>query len=527
MSSELPYEKHTRMLLEMKRYREARLVCLKWVENQPANASAWFLKAFSETNTHQLTEALASIDKALQLSPSNPLMQVQRAQILGAIGHSKECLESLEKLLSAKQLPPAILHQVGATLSNIGEHNRAVATFEQVLASEPDNVANLSSLATSYHMLARSEEAAALQKRATELQPQDFRGYWLLGQMAKATPDNNEIPLFSSVLDQYQDKLTARVCLNFALAKQYEELEDFDRAFAHLQRGSSAVLEHSPYDQARDIRLHKSIIQAFDQQFCAGPNVGCDDASPLFIIGMPRTGTTLLEQIITTYEGIDTAGELHHFPHLFNQACTQLNPNADLDTVYSGLERLDWRGLGEAYIKSARLHVSDSPHFIDKYPLNFSMVGAILTALPRARIINLTRNPMDTCFSNYKLLYRLGTSLHSYDLETMADYYCRYKETMDHWHQCFPGRILDVSYESLVTNAEPTTQEVASFLDLPWRPECLDFYKAGGAVATASTTQVRQPINSGSLHKWRKFSQHLQPLVNRLQTRGISLPAAL
>ena len=176
MSSELPYEKHTRMLLEMKRYREARLVCLKWVENQPANASAWFLKAFSETNTHQLTEALASIDKALQLSPSNPLMQVQRAQILGAIGRSKECLESLEKLLSAKQLPPAILHQVGATLSNIGEHNRAVATFEQVLASEPDNVANLSSLATSYHMLARSEEAAALQKRATELQPQDFRG---------------------------------------------------------------------------------------------------------------------------------------------------------------------------------------------------------------------------------------------------------------------------------------------------------------------------------------------------------------
>ncbi len=523
MTEELPYEKHTKMLLGMKRYREAKLVCDKWVENQPANTNAWFLKAFAETNAHQLTAALTSIDRALQLKPGNPLMQVQRAQILGAIGHSQECLDTLEALLSTEGLPPPLLHQVGATLNNIGEHQRAVALFEQVRAAEPGNASNLSSLATAYHILGRSEEAAQVQRRAIELAPEDFRGYWLLGQMRKAMAGDNQVAFFKSALAQSEGKLQARVCLNFALAKQYEELEEFDAAFNHLQQGSAAVLEHSPYDPVRDRQFHEEVVKAFDQDFCSRQVVGHEDPAPLFIIGMPRTGTTLLEQILTTYDEIDTAGELHHFPHLLNQACGRLNPGADITAIYQRPGELDWRALGEAYVSAARLHVGDSAHFIDKYPLNFSMVGPILKALPNARIINLQRNPMDTCFSNYKLLYRLGTALHSYDLLTMAEYYFRYRDMLAHWHNCYPGQILDVSYESLVTEAELTTQKVAVFLGLDWRLQCLDFYKAGGAVATASTTQVRKPINTGSLHKWRKFERHLNPLKAFFQKRNINI----
>ena len=240
---------------------------------------------------------------------------------------------------------------------------------------------------------------------------------------------------------------------------------------------------------------------------------------------MPRTGTTLLEQILTTYEEIETAGELHHFPHLFSQACNRLNPDADIRSLYKGVERLDWQSLGEQYLKAARMHVGKSPLFIDTYPLNFTMVGPLLKALPNARIINLQRNPMDTCFSNYKLLYRLGTALHSYELESMADYYVRYRQMMNHWHQCFPGQILDVSYETLVTAPEETTQKVTDFLNLTWQAECLEFYTAGGAVATASTTQVRQPINTGSLNKWRSFEKHLLSLKKRLLDQGIDVEA--
>ncbi len=521
MNSELPFEQHTKTLLGMKRYREAQLVCVKWVESQPKNPSAWFMKAFAETNAHKLNEALTSIDRGLQLQPSHPMMRVQRAQILGAIGHSQACLDTIDSLLGGKPLPPPVLHQVGTTLNNIGEHERAVSVLEQVRQQEPHNAANLSSLATAYHILARSEEAAKIQREAITLAPEEFRGYWLLGQMGKARPEANHIGFFEDALAQHQDKLLARVCLNFALAKQHEELEAYDAAFEHLQAGSAAVLEHSPYDQGRDEQVHEQILRAFDERFCKQDIAGHDDTAPLFIIGMPRTGTTLLEQILTTYDEINTAGELHHFPHLFSQTCNRLNPGARIDTIYQDLERLDWRELGAQYVQAARLHVKGSACFIDKYPLNFTMVGPILKALPRARIINLQRNPMDTCFSNYKLLYRLGTALHSYDLKTMADYYCRYRDMMSHWHACYPGQILDVSYESLVTAPENTTRAVADFLDLEWRPECLEFYTAGGAVATASTTQVRQPINTGSLNKWQKFAGHLAQLEQRLVARGL------
>jgi hypothetical protein len=235
---------------------------------------------------------------------------------------------------------------------------------------------------------------------------------------------------------------------------------------------------------------------------------------------MPRTGTTLLEQILTTYDDIDSAGELHHFGHLLNQACAAFKPNADTYALYQAATELDWRLLGQTYLAAARHHVADSPRFIDKYPLNFLFVGPILRALPNARIINLQRNPMDTCFSNYKLLYRLGSALHTYDLQTMARYYCRYREMMEHWHGCLPGRVLDVSYESLVTEPEAETRRVAEFLELEWQPECLEFYRAGGAVATASTTQVRRPINTDSLYKWQKFASHLTALTDVFREQG-------
>jgi tetratricopeptide (TPR) repeat protein len=519
----LPYEKHTKMLMGMKRYREARLVCLKWVEAEPDNAHAWTLKAIAETNAHQPNAALDSIDRGLALQPEQSLMLAQRAQILGIIGHSGECLAILANLLGRPDLPAPLLHQIGTIYNNVGEHDKAVTLFEHIREQDPGNAVNLSSLATAYHILGRSVEAAAVQREAIEIAPDDFRAYWLLGQMNKATREDNLVSYFTDSLSGNEDKLQARICLNFALAKQHEEIEEFDQAFGHLQKGSAAVLEHTAYDIEPERQHHRSIMRSFTPESLAAMSPGCASKEPIFILGMPRTGTTLLEQIITTYEGIETAGELHHFPHLVNQSLVKLNPDATRDTVFERAGELDWKTLGESYLAAARLHVGESPRFIDKYPLNFTLAGPILTAFPRARIINLTRNPMDTCFSNYKLLFRLGTALHSYDLQTMGEYYCLYREMMLHWHSCLPGKILDVSYESLVTQAEQETRRVCEFLELDWQPACLEFYKSGGAVATASTTQVRKPINTGSLQKWRKFERHLQPLAEFFEARGIEI----
>jgi tetratricopeptide (TPR) repeat protein len=512
VNQKMPFEKHIKILLNLKRYREALLICLKWVDNQPGDANAWFFKAFSETNAHKPNAGFESIERALELKPGNSLMLALKAQILGVLGKTDECLEILDDLLGGDALHPSLLHQIGATLNNIGQYDRAATIFEQVRDVDPENIENIVSLATAYHILGRSSDAATLHRQAIELQPENFRAYWLLGQLEKATPENNLIEFFESSLARYSKALQARICLNFALAKQYEDVADYDNAISCLHLGSEGVLEHTPYDQEKDEALYRTTRRDWSEEFFHRRPRGYVTDEPVFIVGMPRTGTTLLEQILTTYDDIETAGELHNFSRLMNKACMTLNPQASVDDIYADIDRIDFASLGRDYVRSARLQVPNSPRFIDKYPLNFLMVGAILTALPKARVINLRRNPMDTCFSNYKLLFRLGTALHTYNLKTLGAYYLRYDKLMRHWHKAFPGNILDVRYESLVTESETETRKVADFLGLEWRPECLDFYKSGSAVATASVTQVRRPINTGSLYKWRKLEKHLVPL---------------
>jgi len=519
----LPYEKHTRILLQLKRFREALLICLKWVEAQPGNPTAWFFKGHAEVNAQQPQRALASFSRAEQLDPGNPMVLAHKAQALGAVGHTTECLALGEKLLAHPRIPAELLHQIGTTMSNVGEHQRAVELYRRALAETQPSSSLYGSLATSLHILGQSEEAVAAHLASLELDPDNFRTYWLLGQIKRATPGDNYVELFQGVLNKHGGSLQARICLNYALAKQYEELEDFDRAFSHLEAGAAGVLEHTPYQAENDRKMTLAIRDNFNERLLGEAPDHELGEEVLFIVGMPRTGTTLLEQIITTYPGIATAGELHYMSHLLNQAYGRIRPEADFDNVYQGVEQLDWETLGRAYIEHARIHVPDSPVFIDKYPLNFLMLGAIFKALPRAKIINLQRNPMDTCFSNYKLLFKLGSALQSYDQLTMAEYYCRYRDMMAHWHRLAPGRILDVSYERLVTEPEQETRKVAEWLGLEWDPACLEFYKSGAAVATASVSQVRRPINRGSLFKWKRFERQLKPMAEYFRDHGVPI----
>jgi tetratricopeptide (TPR) repeat protein len=520
-SQDLPYRHHVKELLGMKRPREALLVCLKWVEAKPLNGDAWFFKAVTETQTHKPEGALRSVDRALQLQPDNELTLAWKAQILAMLGQTRQCLEIITRLLDNIEQQPQILLNIGLTLSNIGRHQQAADILERVHKSDPENVECLTSLATSLHVLGRSEEAAELHQQAIEIQPGNFRAYWLLGQMTSGTPEKNFIDLFADTLERNNKALQARICLNFALAKQYEDVGEYDKAFASLQQGSAGVLEHTPYSEEQDERMQAMIRRCWSGEFFARQKKGYEAEQVIFVVGMPRTGTTLLEQIITTYDGIETAGELHHFSRLLNDACHECAPDSGADNIYESIDRVDFEKLGRDYVGSARLHVPDSHRFIDKYPLNFLMLGAILTALPNAKVINLRRNPMDTCFSNYKLLFGLGTALYSYNLLTLGAYYRRYDELMKHWHEKLPGRILDVQYEKLVTEPEAETLKVADYLGLEWRPECLNFYKSDRAVATASITQVRRPINTGSLHKWLKFERHLEPLAAYFREHGI------
>ena len=523
---ELPFEKHTRTLIQMARHREGLLVARKWVEAKPGEANAWFCKSICEMMLLQAQQALASIERALAIDDSSPRYRAQAARCMVGSGRVMDGLQLARTIASEEQGNAHILDAVANTISNAGEHEEAIPIFERAIALNPKAPQYYSNLGTVLHFCRRTEDAEAAHRKALELMPEDFRAYWLLGQLRKATAEHNFIDWFEGVLEQYDDKLQARTTLNYALAKQYEDLEHYDQAFVHMEQGAAAVLEHSPYTEASNQQLLAKYSADFSEGICQRTVPGCDSEEPIFIVGMPRTGTTLVERIIASDEQVFAAGELHNFMHLFNQRYKALNANEEDYTKFSGIESVDYRELGEAYVDSTRPRTGHTRHFIDKYPFNFQMVGPIALSLPRAKIIHLIRNPMDTCFSNYKLLFMLGSGLYSYDQETLGRFYLQYHNLMNHWHRCFPGRILNVSYEQLVQNPEAETRRIAAFLGLEWRPELLEFYKSSEAVSTASTSQIREPINTASLYKWKRFAKHLKPLQQVLETNGIEIESA-
>lgn len=523
MTVEPPYEKHTHMLIAMGRHRQALLVALKWVEAKPDIADAWFCRSACELAISKPDLALVSVDKALQLDPDNSRNLAHRARCLVGVGKTMSGLEIARKLAAKEQDNPQLLDALATTMSEAGEPAEAIPVLEQAISINAGIAQYHTNYGTTLHFCRRTDEAEVAYLRGLELKPDDFHGYWLLSRLRKATTEKNFLERFHRVLDQHQDKLIARVSINYALGDQYEDLNQFDEAFKHYQRGAEATLEHTPYHEESTNELLDAYRREFDVNSFASEPAGYDNDEAILIVGMPRSGTTLVERIIASYDDVFAAGELHNFTHLLTERCSELNPGKRGVDILTGAASLDFAELGQSYIESTRPRTGHTRFFIDKYPFNFQIAGAMAKALPKAKFINLVRNPMDTCFSNFKLLFKLGSAMYSYDMKTLADFYAQYQEMMSHWHKCMPGRILDVHYEALVQNPEKEVRRITDFLTLDWDPKCLEFYKSSEAVTTASTGQIRQPINASSLYKWKEFEHHLEPLKAALLKHRIDV----
>lgn len=522
LQAEPPYQKHTHMLIAMGRYQQALMVADKWVEAKPGVADGWFCKSACELMMSRAKLALQSLDRALELDSDEPRYRAHRARCLVSAGQIMDGLELARALVMQEQDNPQLLDSLAVTLSNGGEAEEAIPVLERAISINPNVAQFHTNYGTMLHFCGRTEEAEAAHLRALELHAGDFQGFWLLSRLRRATRDHNFVDMFEAALAQSSDKLLARICINYALGKQYEDLEQFEQAFRHYSEGAKAALEQMPYDEQVTESLFRMYRAEFDRERLMGHVSGHDSDEPIFIVGMPRSGTTLVERIIESYDDVFAAGELHNFTHLINDRCAALNPGKSGADMFDGASDLDFAELGRAFIDSTRPRTGHTRYFIDKYPFNFQLVGPIALALPNAKFIHLQRNPIDTCFSNFKLLFMLGSATHSYDLETLASFYSQYRQMMAHWHECLPGRILDVRYEDLVQHPGEESRRITDYLGFDWRAECLEFYKSKTAVATASAAQVREPINTASLKKWKKFEAHLDPLKAALAEHGIA-----
>jgi hypothetical protein len=343
-----------------------------------------------------------------------------------------------------------------------------------------------------------------------------------LAQLRRQTADRNHVERLRALLAAVPaGDDTTRMYLELALAKELEDLGDIPTSFAHLAAGKRAGRSGRGYDPARDAALFDAIRESFPVPVDAGG--GFATGEPIFVIGMPRSGTTLVERILSSHPQVQSCGELQNFSVALKRASgSTTRPILDVDTVVRA-RGADAAAMGRMYLESTRPLTGAKPRFIDKLPHNFLYAGHIARALPGARIVCLRRDPLDTCLGNFRQLFALTSPFYDYsfDLLDTGRYFLQFERLMAHWRQVLPGRILEVDYEALVAAQEAESRRLLDFCGLDWDDAVLRFEDNAAPVATASAVQVREPINTRSLGRWRRYEAELAPLRALLREGGL------
>ncbi len=463
----------------------------------PRNIDAHYNLGLAYTDVKDYPRAIQAYRKALKIDPQHGLSWNNLGSALEQMGDKTAALEAYAKAVAINPHHPEAQNNVGAIYSEQGKLDQARASFQAAIDARPDFVEahyNLSSLKT----YKKGDPHLAM----------------LEAEYARRT----------SLSDH------ARIRYSFALGKALDDTGDYDRAFAAYEEGNR--LQHAllPMDERRADVLLQRIMQVFDHDFFAArKDWQGSDKAPILIVGMPRSGTTLLEQILCSHASVYGAGELGYLNEVVSER-VGAGPGKPFTDGVASLSEDDMRKLGEEYIRRVWKLSPQSLHITDKMPANFFYLGLVHLALPNAKIIHAMRDPMDSCFSCYSRLFN-DTMEFAYDQATLGRYYVRYMKLMRHWHSVLPqGRILDLRYEDMVADTETQSRRVLEFVGLPWDENCLNFHKNERLVKTASVTQVRKPIYKTSVARWKHFASHLRPLLEivrdyRPQDEDEALPA--
>ncbi|KAA1194330.1 tetratricopeptide repeat protein [Pseudohalioglobus sediminis] len=519
-------ERHLRQLqqrVKLKQFDAALLSARKYAAAEPGNPAAHYWEGYCLMRLRKPQQAETPLRKALAIDAQHAESLSLLGRCLIGQGRHRDALETARQAETLASDNAEVWDAIGVVYGQLHEYQEAVRMFRRVRELRPDSARNLFNLAGMLNFCHEIAESEAVYREALRLEPTRFLSYWSLSQMKKQTAADNNIALLRAQLQRYASHPDGGLHLNLALAKELEDLGEYAQSFEYLQAGMANKRRRLKYDLEQDRRLFTTLQDTFSPAFCQRETAASDNGEPIFILGMPRTGTTLLEQIVGAHTEVFAAGELQNFFAAWvAQARSQLERVTPLATMACGAQ-LDFARLGDDYVASTRPRTGHSMRFIDKMPNNFLYLGAIALALPQAKILHMTRHPMDTCYSNYKQLFGRNACPYSYTQEEMAGYYLLYRDLMAHWESCFPGRICRVSYEQLVSDTENEARRVMDFLELDWQEDCLQYHRLKQAVGTASTAQVRQPVYTSSVQKWRCYEQQLQPMRDVLVAAGVEI----
>jgi len=441
-----------------------------------------------------------------------------------AAGEQREAIAALEDAEAFALKAAGSAAMLAGLYVKVDEHERALAAYERAIELEPRNAKHQFSLAATLRFLGRLAEAERACDRALELDPREYEAYLIRADLRTQTAKDNHIAGMEEVLAAGGAPYLGEVMLCYALAKECEDIGDHPRSFRYLARGARLRRRHLSYDVGRDLALIDELMERFSPgALNPARTPGFASALPVFVLGMPRTGTTLVERILASHTAACSVGESPDFPRMMAELAELHAPGSAKDprALVDASLGLDMEALGRRYSDSLARRAGDSRRAIDKLPFNYLNVGLIHLALPRATIIHVSRDPVDTCYAIYKTLFQRAYPF-SYDLEDLGRYFIAYHRLMEHWHRCLPGRIVRVRYEELVSRPEEESRRLIKACGLSWEAGMRAFHDNPSPSMTASASQVRRPIYRSSVGKWRHYARELEPLLRLLRDAGIA-----
>jgi tetratricopeptide (TPR) repeat protein len=498
------------------RLRDASVATLALIREYPADPRPWALMGSVHLRGDRPDLALVCLEHAVGRAPEDAALRIRQGQCLARLGRRREALATAAAADAMPTPTAALADGLGTLYSHCDEPGRALPHYLRAVAMAPAVPAYLYNLATAQRMLGDLAGAEDSLDRVIAASPSDHAAYLTRADLRRQTRDRNHVAALQARLAATDLDRAGEITLCFALAKELEDLGRHAESFTHLQRGCSLQRASTPYDVGTDVATMDQIVARHDAAALRAGPPGDPSEEPIFVIGLPRSGTTLVESILAAHDDVLAPGELQAFPQACIEAVGALaggNPGK-LEFVQRALE-VDPAALGRRYLEATRPQTGSRPRFVDKLPLNYLYAGLIHRALPRARIVALERDPMDSCYAMYKTLFTSAYPF-SYDLDDLGRYHLAWQRLMRHWREVLGPALLVVRYEDLVADQEGVSRRLLEHCGLAWQPACLEFHRRSGAVATASAAQVRQPLYSTSVGRWRHYEAELAPLARRL-----------
>lgn len=477
--------------------------CSQALDHTPDNAEAWALLTETALLRGRIDAAIVCANRAVELMPSDPIALTLRAKCLFLSGEARGALEAAEAASKMVGDAPKALDALGAMFGLLGQHRRAKELFLRTVALRRDVPQYLFNLAATERMTGALSDAEAHCDAAIALDRHYGLAHYLRADLRIQTADRNHIAEMEALVDEGRLTPTSEVMLRFALGKECEDLEMHDRAFEHVDAGCGLHHRLMLQDRASELAEIDHIMKTHTRSWLDAAPPGWTAAAPVFVCGLPRTGTTLVERIIASHPAMSSVGETSAFA-------------AEMSRVSKGASK-EIAAVGRSYVEQVvALGAQREFRFVDKTLQNYLYCGLIHAALPRAKIVLVQRHPMDACWAIYKAHFqgKFGFAYHQIEL---AEYYLAYRRLSLHWRATLPAdAILEICYEDIVRDQTGASRRLISFLGLPWDDEVLRFHESPAPSATASAVQVRRPIYSSSIGKWRHHAERLAPLRSHL-----------